>query len=92
MGYDVCASQVLRAGVFVKAVRGSLGTVHVCAWPAAGGSAGTELVAVPRSCDFVDEAQDTRALVSELCSLFYTLGWVTGTGGSIRSVASRAPA
>lgn len=27
--------------------------------------------------------KDTRALVSELCSQFYTLGWVSGTGGSI---------
>ncbi|MQL86001.1 hypothetical protein Taro_018515 [Colocasia esculenta] len=26
---------------------------------------------------------ETRALVSELCRQFYTLGWVSGTGGSI---------
>lgn len=27
--------------------------------------------------------KDTRALISELCRHFYTLGWVSGTGGSI---------
>ncbi|KAL5736352.1 hypothetical protein ACOSP7_030811 [Xanthoceras sorbifolium] len=27
--------------------------------------------------------KETRALVSELCRQFYTLGWVSGTGGSI---------
>ncbi|KAH7544122.1 hypothetical protein JRO89_XS15G0112000 [Xanthoceras sorbifolium] len=27
--------------------------------------------------------KDTRALVSELCRQFYTLGWMSGTGGSI---------
>ncbi|XP_068640113.1 probable bifunctional methylthioribulose-1-phosphate dehydratase/enolase-phosphatase E1 1 isoform X2 [Aristolochia californica] len=27
--------------------------------------------------------KDTRGLVSELCRHFYTLGWVSGTGGSI---------
>nr|DAD45120.1 TPA_asm: hypothetical protein HUJ06_003350 [Nelumbo nucifera] len=27
--------------------------------------------------------KETRALVSELCRHFYTLGWVSGTGGSI---------
>ncbi|KAK9268618.1 hypothetical protein L1049_000375 [Liquidambar formosana] len=27
--------------------------------------------------------KDTRALVSDLCRHFYTLGWVSGTGGSI---------
>ncbi|XP_059663170.1 probable bifunctional methylthioribulose-1-phosphate dehydratase/enolase-phosphatase E1 2 isoform X2 [Cornus florida] len=27
--------------------------------------------------------KETRALVSELCRRFYTLGWVSGTGGSI---------
>ena len=27
--------------------------------------------------------KETRALVSELCHLFYNLGWVSGTGGSI---------
>lgn len=26
---------------------------------------------------------DTRALAAELCRHFYTLGWVSGTGGSI---------
>jgi len=27
--------------------------------------------------------KETRALMAELCRHFYTLGWVTGTGGSI---------
>ncbi|GMN54507.1 hypothetical protein TIFTF001_023630 [Ficus carica] len=27
--------------------------------------------------------KETRALISELCRQFYTLGWVSGTGGSI---------
>ncbi|XP_047335235.1 probable bifunctional methylthioribulose-1-phosphate dehydratase/enolase-phosphatase E1 1 [Impatiens glandulifera] len=27
--------------------------------------------------------KETRALISELCRLFYNLGWVSGTGGSI---------
>lgn len=27
--------------------------------------------------------KETKALVSELCRQFYTLGWVSGTGGSI---------
>jgi hypothetical protein len=27
---------------------------------------------------------DTRELIVELCRQFYELGWVTGTGGSIR--------
>ncbi|KAL7000430.1 hypothetical protein U1Q18_001580 [Sarracenia purpurea var. burkii] len=30
-----------------------------------------------------DTVKETRALVSELCRHFYTLGWVSGTGGSI---------
>ena len=27
--------------------------------------------------------KETRGLISELCRQFYTLGWVSGTGGSI---------
>lgn len=30
-----------------------------------------------------DAVSETRALVAELCRHFYTLGWVSGTGGSI---------
>jgi ribulose-5-phosphate 4-epimerase/fuculose-1-phosphate aldolase len=31
----------------------------------------------------MEEEQTIRSLVCELCRQFYTLGWVTGTGGSI---------
>jgi methylthioribulose 1-phosphate dehydratase/enolase-phosphatase E1 len=27
--------------------------------------------------------KDTRVLIADLCKQFYTLGWVSGTGGSI---------
>ncbi|KAI0492796.1 hypothetical protein KFK09_027072 [Dendrobium nobile] len=30
-----------------------------------------------------EAARETRALVADLCRQFYTLGWVSGTGGSI---------
>lgn len=29
--------------------------------------------------------KDTRVLIADLCRQFYTLGWVSGTGGSITS-------
>lgn len=41
--------------------------------------------AVPASKAYLESrpVMDTRILISELCRQFYTLGWVSGTGGSI---------
>ncbi|XP_030549749.1 probable bifunctional methylthioribulose-1-phosphate dehydratase/enolase-phosphatase E1 isoform X1 [Rhodamnia argentea] len=53
----------------------------------------TAVTVTPENCGGVSTAcqayleskavQDTRSLMSELCRHFYTLGWMSGTGGSI---------
>lgn len=40
---------------------------------------GEDIVALCQS----DDPQHPANLIPELCRLFYTLGWVTGTGGGI---------
>ncbi|KAA8524352.1 hypothetical protein F0562_010775 [Nyssa sinensis] len=44
---------------------------------------GTAVAESTQACLESNPVKETRALVSELCRHFYTLGWVSGTGGSI---------
>lgn len=54
--------------------------------PAAADLHGLDAAAeIPTSQAYLESKQvmDARALISDLCRQFYTLGWVSGTGGSI---------
>lgn len=60
-----------------------MAAISVSAIAAAAATNGVKMAPTSQAYLESKAVSETRSLISDLCRQFYTLGWVSGTGGSI---------